>query len=255
MEVSPVADASVLADQQVTITQPNFTDPSNPLPVFYGTQPPIISIPKNLALVNDSNVRAYGPAWFFQTQYNKLVIVPEAVLTPPASSGKRGHNQEMDMDFPLSRHGIAQTGDRPWYCYWNGTLLETFIYANASSGTGAAATTTTAPGSSPTTAAVSTPSGPPMFQPLTPYPKLVRVEERRVTGASGDDPNAVRPYCLKMQILNNGQASPIPDATTGALQYLYINETETDGGLLSRRAFENLFERDAQTCNCVWLST
>lgn len=96
----------------------------------YGTQPPVLTQQQVLNLVSDSQNLARGPAWFFEIPYNKLVIIPEALLSEPSSK----RDLEVRKDYPAhdftSRKNVAQPGDKPWFCYWNGTLLETFIYVS-----------------------------------------------------------------------------------------------------------------------------
>lgn len=236
--------------------------------LLYGTQPPSVTTDQILSLVNDTNVKQYGPAWFFQLAYDKVVIVAENAFTAPTSKAKRGsqpgkYDQEPD-DF-TRRRGVAGPGDKPWFCYWNNTLLEAFVYANASSAAGAASgsaiTTTSSPslpttssttkstasstvsGSSPSSSANS--AGP--FLPV--YPKIIRLEERRMPST----PNTISPYCQKMQILDDGRAVPWPDSNG---QPLIVTLNETDPNNLKLRSEVDLFERDSNDgCNCVWIST
>lgn len=116
----------------------------------FGTQPPVLTNTQVLNLVTDTKDPNRGPAWFFELPYNKLVIVPEALLSPsntkrdyPGGPSRDGKNKQDDgiddNDKGRSRHsasdfgnrrGVAEPGDRPWFCYWNGTLLEAFIYVS-----------------------------------------------------------------------------------------------------------------------------
>lgn len=100
----------------------------------YGAQPPMVTSPKILNLVIDSQDPTQGPAWFFEMPYDKLVILPEnAFTTGSSSNSKRKERHVHDRDGkPINeftnRKNVLQPGDKPWFCYWNGTLLETFIY-------------------------------------------------------------------------------------------------------------------------------
>lgn len=105
----------------------------------YGMQPPSASSPLRLRLVEDSLEPDRGPAWSFQTLYNKTVIVPEEYLTADSptgsgssdgSSSKKFRRNEFMFGGDVHRKGVAKPGDKPWVCYWESTLLETFIYAN-----------------------------------------------------------------------------------------------------------------------------
>lgn len=99
----------------------------------YGTQPPILNRKEVLNLVTDSQEPSRGPAWFFELPYNKLVILPEYALTATSNSKRdveeRGAHSPGDF---MQRKNVAEPGDKPWFCYWNGTLLEAFIYVSLS---------------------------------------------------------------------------------------------------------------------------
>jgi hypothetical protein len=97
----------------------------------YGTQPPVLTQQEVLNLVTDSQDLTRGPAWFFELPYNKLVILPEGALSEPTSKRDlevRGGHPAGEF---TQRKNVAQPGDRPWFCYWNGTLLEAFIYVSS----------------------------------------------------------------------------------------------------------------------------
>ncbi|KFY85923.1 hypothetical protein V500_08022 [Pseudogymnoascus sp. VKM F-4518 (FW-2643)] len=148
----------------------------------YGTQPPVFR-PKNvMTLVSDADDPHLGPAWFFQVNYDKVVILPEEVITVPAATKRRRGEDDTtataspppatntDAASPTSpstatststptasapatnnnsggsssggwvpppgtypRHNVVLAGSTPWFCYWNGTLLEAFVYPNATS--------------------------------------------------------------------------------------------------------------------------
>ena len=128
--VTPLVGAgSELANNEVSLSLGN-----NTFGDFYafGTQPPILNQDQVLNLVIDSQEPAKGPAWFFEMPYNKIVILPEAALTPPGAVSKRGSGakEEGKPSGGFMRKNVAQPGDRPWFCYWNGTLLEAFIYVS-----------------------------------------------------------------------------------------------------------------------------
>ena len=78
-----------------------------------------------------------GPAYFFQQPYDKLVILPEAALFN-GSYSKRWLDDELDSEVEKGTQSelekrndsffFPQPGDRPWFCFWNNTILEGFIY-------------------------------------------------------------------------------------------------------------------------------
>lgn len=138
-----------------------FTQPKDSLNSwFYGTQPPKLDSVKPMNIVDDLDDVEYGPAWFFQFPYDKVVVLQEgtfstglttidavADLTPETpmtttKTSKREKEVEKSTDTSIDtskrdidrkRKGIAYPGDKPWFCYWKGTLLEVFIYPNVTS--------------------------------------------------------------------------------------------------------------------------
>ncbi|KAK6594201.1 hypothetical protein H4I96_11114 [Botrytis cinerea] len=243
----------------------------------YGAQPPILSSAQVLSLVNDSEYPSRGPAWFFQVPYNKVVVLPQKALST-----------NMKRDQPASgfmnRKGVAQAGDQPWFCYWNGTLLEAFIYVNETSSAGSSPTATSG-GSYPTntgnaygtsTHSSDVPSSTnggqsqqssssgssgssqngPQFLPQ--YPKVYKIAERRIPRGG----QTVPAYCVAHQILSNGDAQPLMNST-GQPITIYLNETEptTVSPLSSRSLVSDFFERDLverdgdESCGCVWLES
>lgn len=106
----------------------------------YGMQPPSVSDVKML-LVSDVNEPSRGPAWAFEVEYDKTVIIPESLFPTPSGSASKSKRTGAlpppdGVNFPgpgggdFKRKGLAQSGDKPWICYWNGTILEVFVYPN-----------------------------------------------------------------------------------------------------------------------------
>lgn len=80
--------------------------------------------------VQDNDDKANGPAFYFQQFYDKVVVVPEDAITVPNSKQKRGYftpGWQMPDEW-RHRRQVAQPGEQPWFCVWNGTFLEGFIY-------------------------------------------------------------------------------------------------------------------------------
>jgi hypothetical protein len=266
MEISSIPDQVNLADAEITMNFGNNTVDFLP----YGAQPPIVNQAKVLRLVNDTEYPDRGPAWFFQMPYNKVVVVSEGALTAPGTSSKRD-NHERDGSGGhsagsfLGRKGVAQPGEKPWFCYWNGTLLEVFIYVDETSSAGNKATntaTTTSIYSSAPTNGYQTQSGQsgyPEF--LAAYPKVLKVEERRIP--FGDN---IPPYCVQHIVNSDGSYKPyIPEGST-VVPTIHLNETEpttvTSMGA-KRDVLANIDDRDAlllnerqsgSQCGCVWLA-
>jgi hypothetical protein len=150
----------------------------------YGAQAPRVFPVQRLYWVSDLEEPARGPALHFQTNYDKLVI-----LDPSQFGGrrkaKRSTTNGPSSDFspppppPLNqpppghyRHSILQTGQQPWFCFWNQTFIEGFVYMgqNSSSGHGtksppAMASSTTTSGSPASFSLASTPGSPVVATP------------------------------------------------------------------------------------------
>lgn len=245
----------------------------------YGTQPPIINSEKILNLVNDTDELQWGPAWYVEVEYDKLVIVEEDALPSPSNDKRNDINLRDDS---LNRKSIPQTGDRLWFCYWNNTVLETFIYVNQTSQSGASAaassvvmapSTGSAQGSywgayptqswashgakpsktSTAPSAASSSSGSKNIIPgmLPGYPKVVKVEERRIPAS------AHLPYCVKMEIQPDGSALPWEDSNGSPVE-LHLNETEPSlPGSSAKRSLLGTEVTERQTirmCQCQWFS-
>lgn len=211
--ITPIPGTSDLANNEISLTLGNNTFGNY---YSYGAQPPVLNQDQVLSLVIDSQEPSKGPAWFFEMPYNKVVILPESALTAPVESTNSRRNIRARQDIHSSsgfqqRKSVAQPGDKPWFCYWNGTLLETFIYVgiafpyswsdanvfqvnltsssgevfeSSSSYTSTVASSTGPPGSTPTTVVTEQILFPP------PYPKVLKIEERRVP-----TPQSIPPYC------------------------------------------------------------
>lgn len=246
---------------------------SVPMVYFYGTQPPIMYTEQILNLVNDTQQLQRGPAWYFKVPYNKLVVVPENTLSSP-SNRKRDIIEFQDYSRSFSQKEFAQIGDRLWFCHWNSTILEAFIYVNQSSSSGAqeasmlppiidnSATTSLASPSTITTTAPSAATstlGEIDLNPdiLSSYPKIIKVDERRLASSPP-------PFCAKMMIKSDGAAAPVLDEI-GEMIIVYLNETETS--IQSTPAKRNLPDdcaaggaelvqrQTVRSCQCEWLSS
>jgi len=242
------------------------------LPYSYGAQAPVLKSLSSLQLVIDTYNPGDGPAYFFQQTYDKLVILPETALS--ATSSKRSLNEIMeDASFEergmIASHQLASPGQKPWFCYWNSTTLEGFIYvtqnvsdpslnttAMVNSMISHATDAATAPSSVPTSHSSASSSGSypkrdlpawPSFVPPT-YPKCVKIEERR------DIKVAVPPYCQQVQVLYNRHVNPVlnPDGSG----FLYVNLTETESSVQVRDLGRRSRKRDwvTSSCTCEWKS-
>ena len=268
----------------------------------YGEQPPLIPNPLSMELVKDTVEPTRGPAWFRMLPYNKTVIIPENALTPPSSLRKDKRFGIGPGDF--KRKGLAaQVGDRPWICTWPETFLEIFIFPQQPSSWNrpAASSSTAFPGSAtsqppqsstypgasyPTTSFAPSSAGPSQTTPVgaspgpasssgagslslpSPYPRVIKVEERRIPGS----PPAT---CAQVEIREaNKPAIPVlgPD---GNPIIITINDMEAPiSSTMSANApsaapgkrwvesqwpHQMLYERDTvadiSECGCVWFLT
>ncbi|KAH8808425.1 hypothetical protein F5884DRAFT_370352 [Xylogone sp. PMI_703] len=300
----------------------------------YGAQPPAMRFSWALSLVSDYQDPEKGPAWFFQCPYDKLVILPENALNytygedgddnddDGNGKSKRNPSSREVLSRSYSEMGVAQPGDKPWFCYWNGTLLEAFIYVNHTDTSSSESSSVSTPTggtlarrhypstagsystseytstyasstpshtddvsttrSSPTVSqshptapapesevysASSAPEYPPAASPtyptnwkppqfLSPYPKPVKVEERRIPKG----PDSAPPYCLQHVIEPDGSAKPHLDPN-GGQTVIWLDETDptyivpiVTGRSLQGRV-DALDERQAScSCGCVWVS-
>ena len=253
-------------------------------PLHYGAQPPVLKEPYDLVIMLDKDDITRGPALFFQQYHDKLVVIPERSMS--AGSSKRsiaeGHVLEARGPPGAWFHGeVVQIGDRPWFCFWNHTLLEGFIYItqDVSSGcfnnsfssgpslTFPAPTSTLGQTSSPLTpsSSMSTTSGaagtPQISSCLPPhYPKVVKIEERRHAT------QPTQPYCQQMQVLNDGTVGQVTSSSGGSV-IVHLNETESSQPppvpVTKKRSWRDASDRSrlekkddgmAGSCHCVWIS-
>lgn len=249
----------------------------------YGAQAPTFQTDQVMHLVKDTDETARGPAWWFQMPYNKIVVLRNEELAQVSKRGTTGDRHETN-DPPFNRKGVASPGEEVWFCHWNGTVLEAFIYPNQTSSFGAnpnnQVTSSSSP-SKPTAAAGSAtyssvptassypPSGGgsppsftgPQFNMIPAYGKVVKIQEHRVSSG----PQVVPPYCMKYSINADNSATPKLNATSQPIM-VYLNETEVTSFTKRSSLFshgqeerhESVAEREAGSgnkCGCIWLYT
>ncbi|KAL1301676.1 hypothetical protein AAFC00_005893 [Neodothiora populina] len=252
----------------------------------YGTQTPSTSFSQFIA-VQDNDDPDRGPAYYFQALYDKLVILPQSSLPSPYSQPEKRSPWFTGESDWSTRKQIA-AGEKPWFCYWNGTMLEGFIYSanytddsNSSAVNPASITsslsstptssssyfTTTVSGVSTTatltaaSATSATPSpysstnaerGPDgdAYDELPSFGRLVKIEERRVQ-------SNLAPYCQLMQILDDGTAGAVSDADGNPIR-ITLGETDPTYGAYqsssSSSSGSSRRDRVAGGCHCQWWS-
>lgn len=242
-------------------------------PPMYGPQPPQIDKPINVTLMGDTQNPGAGPAFYFQETYNKLVILKDDAFVPFATKRKRS---EGDVYAAMEKrrwhhwHDDTVDGqDQPWYCWWNGTILETFVYLADPLNVSAPITPMSTPAPQPTflatpqltaSSATSTSTsgyhrhrrqGGDALWNRSMYPKMIKIEERRA--ALNNNPV---PYCQQMQLGPDGKSFvPIPN------QMFSLTELEPGTGskMMMKRHIADLAARDITFippkvgCECQWL--
>jgi hypothetical protein len=184
-------------------------------------------------------------------------------------------------------------GDKPWYCFWNSTISEFWIFLDQNmdntSPIDNGSSTITSASSTPTTAhgyGMSSTSGPnhgtqatsqdPSL--TTPYP-TEPTDEAYWTGGSKvkrqapsvGSPNFpklakmvekrkpednVQPYCQQMQVLNNWQILPIPDVPTICIEESDYKSAAATGDSRRTRSKRNgdTVQQLGSNCICEWFS-
>ncbi|PGG98825.1 hypothetical protein AJ80_09462 [Polytolypa hystricis UAMH7299] len=238
----------------------------------YGAQAPVFRAANfSRDLMLDKKNTSLGPAQFLLTEFDKLVIAPEEefrdMMTRRSVNGadllRRGHAWEAR---------LSTVGERPYFCWWNSTYLELFIYVNRISDSGKEASLssfTTTPYADPTALAEHAPvmrlfdldgddndnddddddddnDNDPTSKLRhvrgsidKPYPRVTKLIEKRIVRA--DIPDA---YCIQLQILDNGSLSP------PISEPIKIDEVDPDDGSIgSKRGIP-----DESSCCCQWLA-
>lgn len=269
----------------------NLFGPDPNAPIRYGAQPPQLLGPTSMQLMNDKTGWDRGPAFFFQQAFDKVVVVRESDFS--ATSVKRSFSETGEYDEfaaledrDVTPYGppdpVATPTSKPWYCFWNGTMLEGFIFvtqdsnsSNTSTSASLHASNQTPSASNPMPsltstgplAASSTPGSWPkraisLPPNLASFPKVIKIEERR------NAENPVQPYCQQMQILNTNMPGKLTDPTG---QLIRVNLTQNEPQLeksmmegppgrrrrwhLRRDGAAEKRDTSGSKCECQWLSS
>lgn len=256
--------------------------------IRYGSQPPQLNQPANLVLMKDKDDFNKGPAYVFQQLYNKVVIVHEEDIPGGIPSSKRSLLKRWFFDPGFDKHAsligrqeddqwmsdsIAQPADRPWYCYWNNTILEGLLFVTEDASASASASNTYPSAAATSSGSSQFPGS--RFKRQTPssplYPKSIKIEERRPQ-------NPTPPYCEQMQILYTNEPNPILNPTTGKVNTVYLSETESQSliqdqaipgmpgtsplsaptasssGFPAKRAAKEKRAAPPSSCQCGWMT-
>lgn len=97
-----------------------------------------------------------GPAFYFSQKYDKIVILEETAFdtmpttTIPSTPTPRRKRAEYATSNGKPKQKIVQSGDQPWLCIWNDTLIEGWIYVERAVTSNFPITPTSTPFSTPT---------------------------------------------------------------------------------------------------------
>ncbi|KAK3071877.1 hypothetical protein LTR53_007832 [Teratosphaeriaceae sp. CCFEE 6253] len=105
---------------------------ANDKQLCYGTQQSMMQTTWSpFHAVQDNDAPTSGPAFYFQQFYDKVVVVPEDALSASSPSNSKGKAKRQSFQLDqgwLNQKTVAQPGERPWFCVWNNTFIEAFIY-------------------------------------------------------------------------------------------------------------------------------
>ncbi len=236
-------------------------------PFLYGMQTPH-TFPQDLDIVIDLDDEDNGPAYYFQTTHDKLVILRENELMKPANE-RRDAAPAAEPEPPLPDDDVVvKAGDVAWFCYWNDTFVEGFIYVRQNASRDfeeieAQATATAATAASvaqPVQLPVETESvaqlAPKTAKPISrrampqAFPYVLKLEERNLPS------NEFRPFCQKMRMEADQSLTPIRDddgeeviILLGGQSFDFDEDKET-----SRRSRLGKRKEAANSCHCQWAS-
>ncbi|KEF60369.1 uncharacterized protein A1O9_01929 [Exophiala aquamarina CBS 119918] len=259
----------------------------------YGPQPPDFNgTAFTMEPYMDREDDDLGVALFFSVLFDKLSILPAEALSPPSERKRSIPASHLTQRTDWEDPNWLSIGDQPWYCYWNSTVSEFWIFLDqdmnlwdswaatstitsgypTSTGQTSSIYPTNAPGA-PTTN-IESKGSPPQSSP-TPYndpywngaknkrqttqigapgifPKLVKMVEKRKPHSN------IQPYCQQMQVLNNWQIMPIPTVPTICVtEDEYSPPAATDAGnkhMSRRKRSPDTVSQLASNCICEWFS-
>ncbi|KAJ5760783.1 hypothetical protein N7520_007939 [Penicillium odoratum] len=211
----------------------------------YGAQQPILPTPtQNLSMVMDTSDTGLGAALFFWSYIDKLVILPESALDSTSAS-KRDLSEDIVSSY-MERKEVVQSGEKPWFCWWNQTILEFFLYVNQTA-TDTSYDATAATGGN-LAASMATAQANAKRDDITNYPRIIKMEERR------DHAGASSPYCQQMQLESNGHIESIPNKVYSVQE---IEPTPTTTYINTAHGSSQTYTAKAQwatPCYCLSLS-
>ena len=138
---------------------------TNPM-LQYGTQPPVVTS-ERVELVQDPQTPDTAYAWYFQTTYDKLVVLDVNNGLLPLDGGSYRKRDNSQASQPWYATGLQQKSSsndeydpeildnvydpQAWFCYWNSTFVEVLMYAdNSTTADENSSSSSTAPSTSTT---------------------------------------------------------------------------------------------------------
>ncbi|KAF2457861.1 hypothetical protein BDY21DRAFT_342983 [Lineolata rhizophorae] len=100
--------------------------------ISYGPQIPDLFV-QDLVLVSDLDDTQRGPAWHFQTTYDKIVVLRQEDFTAGLDRADKRQLIEVDLDDAFGSRAQVVAGERPWVCIWNSTFVEGFVFVTQNS--------------------------------------------------------------------------------------------------------------------------
>ncbi|OAX84571.1 hypothetical protein ACJ72_01049 [Emergomyces africanus] len=220
---------------------------------IYGAQAPTLEETDfDLKLMLDKTEPKLGPALFFFTPFDKLVIIHESNFHH-VSPGQATNGPEIRRRAENALPIPSKPGDRPYFCWWNSTYLELFIYVNQPISESSTITGSGDPTTTPTSTTFTTSASSPTLDlrdlkkdraalpgPLPrEYPRRIKLEEKR------SSTDGIPPYCEQMQVMDDGTIS-------GPLgSRIPVDEAETT--LSSKRSEYPANDSANDECFCQWI--
>lgn len=262
MEVEKIANASKVENFAIQLEAINGSDSV----YVWGTQPPSVTEPVPLRLVNDTFEPARGPAWWRQFQYDKTVLVSEASFN---NQRKRDwtYTGPIKGAFDPSRFMAGNPGpsdgEKAWICTWPNVTMEIFIYPSQNASLWGQATTTPVP--TPTASSGPSETSKAAYDPTPSYPQVVKFLERRLW-RDGDMTAAM---CRQVRIINDGKDSesvldddgnPVEVAVTERVSSYEESLEQSERSRHPDRRSESVSILRRETleltdCGCLWWST
>ncbi|KAI1106604.1 hypothetical protein F4804DRAFT_20228 [Jackrogersella minutella] len=186
-------------------------------------------------------------------------IDPGPMTSPPATSSSDGAAGGPSATPTLGASGAPADADSDSDSGPPGAPFDTQGLQTTTAADGLPTTTTASSSASSSTGGFNPdlpmPNNP--IPPMMPYPKVVKVEERRNAGST-----TVKPWCRQYQIIDNSQnAVPVRDANGNYIE-VYIDEDEggyNESGESKRDTIEHYIGTrnsakgtDMSDCGCIW---